>query len=121
MRSERLFSVVECFRISLQSKSKNIFVLKRSMLISVFATGNKSLCKFIVDLVLVQKMYRRENFSFKMLLTTCAADLPENVKGALQTSILWLYLLIRNLRCIQLHFAPCNKFEFNHAKALKTQ
>jgi len=68
------------------------------MLISVFAIGNTSLCKFIVDLVLVQKMYSRENFSFKMLLTTCAVGLLENVKGALRNSILWLYLLVRSAK-----------------------
>jgi len=91
------------------------------MLISVFATGNKSLCQFIVDLVLVQKMYRRENFSFKMLLTTCVADLLENVKGALEILSYGYICSLEICDAFNCILRPVTKFEFNHAKALKTQ
>jgi len=91
------------------------------MLISVFAIVNTSLCTFIVDLVLVQKMYSRENFSFKMLLATCAADLLENVKGALQILSCGYICSLEICDAFNCILRPVTKFEFNHTKALRPE
>jgi len=56
-----------------------------------------------------------------MLLTTCATDLLENVKRALEILSYGYICSLEICDAFNCIFRPVTKFEFNHAKVVKTQ